>query len=96
MPRDTHLMLGFGKVFLSCELKCEQGKDATLVSSFEDEVTAVSRGYFLNNGVLMKNCPVLMIEVVCSNLWFQVSIVMVSCSWHMIIVLLVIWELRKL
>ena len=61
---DTFLakgdMLGFGKVFPCCdELKCEQGKDVTLSPLFdevvsEDEVTTVSGGYFLNNGVLMR------------------------------------------
>lgn len=61
---DTFLakgdMLGFGKVFPSCdELKCEQGKDVTLSPLFdevvsEDEVTTVSGCYFLNNGVLMR------------------------------------------
>ena len=39
---DTFLakgdMLGFGKVFPSCdELKCEQGRDATLSSLFDKE-----------------------------------------------------------
>ena len=61
---DTFLakgdMLGFGKVFPSCdELKCEQGRDATLSSLFDkvvpdDEMTAVSCCYFVNNGVLMR------------------------------------------
>ncbi|XP_027128228.1 uncharacterized protein LOC109142602 [Larimichthys crocea] len=51
---------GFGKVFPSREeLKLEQEKDATLSYCFgeaisEDELKAVSCGYFVNDGVLMR------------------------------------------
>ena len=53
-------MLGFGKVFPSCdELKCEQGRDTTLSSLFDevvpdDEMTPVSCCYSVNNGVLIR------------------------------------------
>ena len=83
---------GFGKVFPSREeLKLEQEKDATLSSLFgeamsEDEITAVSCGYFVNDGVLMRKLT--SPKMSCQDDW--------SSVWLMIIVLQDIWESGRL
>lgn len=84
--------LAFGTVFPSCEeLKVEQGQDTTLVSLFEeavseDAVTAVSCGYFVNDGLLMRKwtspkmschdewCSVFQVVVPKAYRWWDVDV----------------------